>query len=100
MATWRFETYENVVTKHTLGKLDWTQAAQYAYNLHLGHNMWTVAAVRMVDADTVEIVKRRDVNKNIIYKMGFDQRGIYERVIINRKEQSVAIDRLDANWLA
>ena len=30
--------------------------------------------------------------------MGFDQRGIFERVTINRKDQSTAIDRMDINW--
>jgi hypothetical protein len=30
--------------------------------------------------------------------MGFDQRGIFERVIINRKDKSTAIDRMDINW--
>ena len=29
--------------------------------------------------------------------MGFDQTGLFERVIINRAENSVAIDRIDAN---
>ena len=31
--------------------------------------------------------------------MGLDQHGIYQRVIINRKDQTVAIDRFDMNWL-
>ena len=53
----------------------------------------------MIDEDTLEIIKRKDQNKGIIYKLGFDQRGIFERVMINRKEHSVAIDRLDMNWL-
>ena len=30
--------------------------------------------------------------------MGFDQRGLYERVTINRKDKTVAIDRMDVNW--
>ena len=30
--------------------------------------------------------------------MGCDQLGLYERVIINRKEATVAVDRMDANW--
>ena len=53
----------------------------------------------MIDSDTVEIVKRRDVNKNILYKTGFDQWSVYERVTINRKDKSTAIDRIDINWL-
>ena len=56
----------------------------------------------MIDSDTVEIIKRKDQNKNFLYsKLGMDQTGLYERVIINRKDASVAIDRMDANcWIA
>lgn len=31
--------------------------------------------------------------------MGYDQKGLYERVIINRKNKEVNVDRLDVNWL-
>ncbi len=55
--------------------------------------------MRQVDADTVEIVKRRDVNKSLCYKFGCDQTGVYERIVINRSDKSVAVDRLDVNWL-
>ena len=58
----------------------------------------TVASTRMVDNDTVEIIKRVDQNKSLMFKWGFDQLGLYERVIINRKENTVSVDRLDANW--
>lgn len=30
--------------------------------------------------------------------LGQDQAGLYERVTINRKEKSVAVDRMDGNW--
>ena len=29
---------------------------------------------------------------------GIDQKGVYERVTVNRKERTTAIDRMDANW--
>ncbi|CDW73545.1 UNKNOWN [Stylonychia lemnae] len=93
-----FETYENVITKHTLNKVHWTQAARYAFNNHFNQDAWTVARVRHLDNDTVEIIKRKDQNKSICYKWGQDQRGIYERVVINRADKTVAIDRLDMNW--
>jgi hypothetical protein len=34
-----------------------------------------------------------------MYFMGFDQRNMYERVIVNRKEKTTCIDRIDMNWL-
>ena len=30
--------------------------------------------------------------------LGLSQEGMYERVTINRKERTTAIDRMDANW--
>jgi hypothetical protein len=30
--------------------------------------------------------------------MGITQQGLYERVIVNRKDKTVAIDRIDGNW--
>ena len=53
----------------------------------------------MLDENTLELVKRRDQNKGLCYKLGFDQQGVYERVVINRADQTVAVDRIDINWL-
>ena len=30
--------------------------------------------------------------------LNFDQKGLYERVTVNRREKTTAVDRLDANW--
>lgn len=99
MASFRFELYENVITKHNLSRVDWTQAAKWSFARRFNQADWTVASIKQIDSDTVEIVKRRDQNKSICYKYGFDQKGLFERVIINRKTKEVTIDRLDANWL-
>ena len=32
------------------------------------------------------------------FSWGYDQKGLYERVIVNRKERTTAVDRLDVNW--
>ena len=60
MASFRFETYENVIAKHTLSKTTWSQAAQFAFAQNLNKRDYTIARVRQIDADTVEIIKRRD----------------------------------------
>ena len=58
-----------------------------------------MCSVRQIDADTVEIIKRRDQNLGFAYRyLNMDQKGVYERVTINRKERTTAIDRMDANW--
>jgi hypothetical protein len=100
MNSFRFETYENVVTKHHLGsQLDWKAGARWAFNDKLSNANTSVCSVRQIDEDTVEIVKRRDQNLSMGFRMfGHDQQGMYERVTINRKERTTAIDRMDANW--
>ena len=98
MSGFRFETYENVITKHTLSKLHWTQVAKAAFHTHFDQADWTVSSVRQVNDHTIEIIKRKDQNKTVCYNWGFDQKGIYERVVIDRNEETVAIDRLDMNW--
>ncbi len=99
MTSFRFETFENVITKHTLSKTTFSQAAQFAFAHNLSKRDWSIQSVRMLDADTVEVIKRHDLNKSLCYKLGWDQKSWFERVIINRKENTVAIDRMDVNWL-
>ena len=61
MNSFRFETYENVVTKHHLGSgLYWAAGARYAFLNKLNDANTTVVSVKQIDADTVEIVKRND----------------------------------------
>ena len=96
--TFRFEYYENVPSKHHLNKVDWKQSAVWAFNNGLGSANTTIASIKMIDADTIEVVKRNDQNKGFFYNMGADQQGVYERVIINRNDKSVAVDRMDINW--
>lgn len=100
MFSFRFETFENVVTKHHLGSaLQWTQPARWAFMDKLARKDVTVCSVKQVDADTVVIVKRVDQNLGFAFNtLGSDQQGLYERVTINRKERTTAIDRMDANW--
>ena len=96
--TFRFEYYENVINKHHLNKVDWRQAAQWAFMNNLNKADYTIADVQMLDNDTVQIIKRRAQNRGFFYNLGFDQRGLYERVIINRADNTVSIDRIDGNW--
>jgi len=98
--SFRFETHENVITKHHLGKkIHWTQAARHEFLKNLDKKTVTICSVKQLNEDTVEIVKRFDKKLGFFYKyFGRDQKGMYERVTINRKEQTVANDRLDMNW--
>ena len=94
----RFEYYENVVTKHHLNKVNWTQAAMWAFNNKMNEAKGTVASVRMLDDDKVEIVYRYDVRKPWFFAWGRDQLGLFERVTVDREELSVSVDRMDANY--
>ena len=67
--SFRFETYENVVTKHHLGSnLDWASGARWAFLNRLNDGDTTVCSVRQIDADTVEIIKRKDQNMGFAFK--------------------------------
>ena len=98
--SFRFETYENVVTKHHLGQsVNWTQAARWAFMNGASDRDVHITSVKQVGPDTVEILKRRDMNKGFFFRyFGMDQTDLYERVIVNRKDQTVAVDRIDCNW--
>lgn len=86
MTSFRFEYYENLIFKYHLKNLAWTQAAKSAFSHDLNKSNVTIASVRQIDEDTIEIVKRKDRKESFKYKWGFDQQDIGERVIINRKE--------------
>ena len=94
----RFEYYENVLSKHHMNKVDWRQAAKWAFFNRLGSSSWTIASVKMLSDDKVEIVKRHETSKPWFWTWGVDQEGVYERVIIDRAQLSVAVDRMDANY--
>ena len=100
MNSFRIEAYENVITKHHLGaQLNWWQGARWAFLNGTGTDKTTICSVKQIDADTIEIVKRKDQNLGMFYRyFGSDQQGLYERVTVNRKEKTTAIDRMDANW--
>ena len=100
MSSFRFERYQNSVVKHHLeSALEWTQPAKWAFSNDLNNGKATVVGTKMIDEDTVEIIKRYETKPGFSYRwFGTDQKGVYERVIINRKEQTTAIDRMDSNW--
>lgn len=100
MTSFRFEYHENVITKHHLGKkLHWSQAARWAFDHANDDKSVHIVSMKQIDADTFQIVKRRDQNLGFFYRtLGTTQQGLYERVTVNRKTQEVAVDRLDGNW--
>ena len=60
-----------------------------------------MCSVKQIDNDTFQIIRRRDQNLGFFYKtFGTDQFGLYERVTINRKDMTTAVDRIDGNYWA
>lgn len=69
MVSFRFEYFENLVTKHHLGSaLGWEKAAQWAALNNAKQKDTTICSVRQLDADTIEIVKRKDQNLGFSYR--------------------------------
>ena len=94
----RFEYYENVVTKHHLNKVTWKQAALSLFKANFNNPKATVVRVRHLNNDQIELITRFDKNESLLFRQGFDQRNLYQRVIINRKEETVVSDRIDSNF--
>ena len=82
----RFEYFENVISKHHMKGVDWRQAARWGFHNNLGKAGWTIASVKMLGDDKVEIVKRHDISLPFAFTWGRDQLGVYERVIIDRSQ--------------
>ena len=87
----RFEYNENAVMKSSFSNCTWQQAAKYAFNLNLNKSNVTVAQV-VQKGDTLEILKRKEKSESFLFKLGFDQKDVFERVTIDRKGKTVAID--------
>lgn len=69
MVSFRFEYFENLVTKHHLSAgLQWEQAAKWAVANKNKDSNTLVCSVKQLDADTVEIVKRTDQNLGLLYR--------------------------------
>ena len=93
----RVESNQHTPLKSTMRKLSWTQAAKYGV-LHDQKNKKVHMADVKQDGDTLTIIKRIDTTKNWLYMMGWPKKGFYERVIVNRKDQTVAIDSFEAYY--
>lgn len=74
----RFEYFENVISKHHLNNINWQAAAgQSVTNMKFktgwfGSGQMTICNVRMVDEDTLEIIKRRNNKIPMFFKCGID----------------------------
>ena len=67
----RFEYYENVISKHHLKGVDWRQAARKSFTDKLDNKL-TICSVKQLDENTVEIIKRKDCKESFFYKYGLD----------------------------
>jgi len=95
----RFEYWENVISKNIINGATWQQAAKSSAQENLDKKDWTIVHVKQVDADTVEILKRRNCSVGRLAKWGIGSTlNVYSRVTINRNEKSAAVDRFDANY--
>ena len=80
----------------------WQQAAVWAWHEHMDKADTTIVSVRQLDKDTIEIMKRLgDKKPGLMQRMwGTDEKGLFQRVTINRRTGTVDIDRMDNNFWA
>ena len=98
--TFRFEYFQNIVTKHHMGpseKIPWEQAATWAWKNDL--KKATICKVEQISPDEVMVLKRYDRKLGKAYWwFNQDSTKQYERIIINRADKTVAIDRIDTQF--
>ena len=101
----RFEYYENLINKHHIKNCEWQQSAKWAWKDCMNDKNGTIASVKMIDDNTVEIVKRNPAPnlfkrnfRHFNFRLGRDSAAEYTRVTINRLENTVSVDRMDKNW--
>ena len=98
--SFRFETHLNVPLKSRMKKLSLEQAAKYGILHDLADSKRHIKSVTQ-DGDEVVILKQIDTERGWCYDtFGSSKKGWYERVTINRKEQTVAIDEYERHWTA
>ena len=95
--SFRFETHLNVPLKTKMRNLTWEQAAKYGVLHDLSSGKSNIASVTQ-EGDKVVILKRLNTKKNWLYRNGLAQKGWFERITIDRKEKSVAIDSFEQKW--
>ena len=93
----RFETHLNVPIKGRMRGVTYEQAANYGILKDLTNSNMNIASVQQ-EGDKLVIYKRIDTKKNWWYGKGGVQKGFYERITIDRKEKSVAIDSFEDCW--
>ena len=95
----RVETHENVPIKGRMRKdVTFRGAGAASFLDKLQNDKAHVCRVRHLENGDLEVVKRFIRNKGLKYKLGFDSEEFFERVLINVKDQTVAVDRMDKNW--
>ena len=76
----RFEYYENLINKHHLKNCEWKQSAIWAWRSQVNDTKGNIVSTRMIDNDTVEIIKRnpkagfiKGTIRNFNFRMGRDK---------------------------
>ena len=93
----RFETHLNVPLKSKMKNVTLEQAAKYSVLHDLNDPKVNIASVTQ-DQDKVVIIKRMNTTRSYLYNNGLAQKGWYERVTIDRKDNSVQIDSFEDHW--
>ncbi len=95
--SFRFETHLNVPLKGKMKGIDYEQVARYAVSKDLSSSKHNITHVKQ-DGDKLIIVKRIATKPNLFFKLGLAQKGFYERITIDRSDNSVSIDSFEHKY--
>ena len=95
-----FETHEHVVLKARLRSASYAKAAAHALQAP-AHADQDIVWASQPSPDELVIVRRAKdpFSKPYFYhRFGRPHHGVYERVVVNRKTKSVAVDTMDTSF--
>ena len=94
----RFETHLNTPLKSRLSKVTLEMAAKYGLMHDLANSKTHIKSVEQ-KGDVLIIIKQIETKRGWLYDtFGVPKKGWLEKVTIDRKEKSVAIDAYEQYW--
>ena len=99
MQSIRVETHENVISKNLIKGVSWEQSALASFKSNADKSNWRLYSIKQTGPDTVEVIRRRNFKIGFFDRMGLTStQNVYQRVTIDRKERTTAVDHFNLNY--
>ena len=95
--SFRVEHHLNVPIKGRMKGLSYDQAVKYGLFHDINNPKSNIASVKQEGSKLI-IIKRIDTKHSWFFKQGLPQKGFFERITVDQKDKSVAIDSFEHHW--